>query len=98
MITVLGSHDGRVVARLVLGHGQDPAVELAARGWRGTVDAVDGVLGDLVLRYVVEPAEPVDPPLGPEGPGLTDAERARGRPAPAGRGVRRGRRARTGCC
>jgi 8-oxo-dGTP pyrophosphatase MutT (NUDIX family) len=75
VITVLGSHDGRVVARLALGHGQDPAVELAARGWRGTVEAVDGVLGDLVLRYVVEPTEPVEPPLGPEGPGLTDAER-----------------------
>lgn len=75
MITVLGSHRGRVVARLVLGHGQDPTVELATRGWQGTVEAVEGVLGDLVLRYAVQPADPVDRPLGPEGPGLSDAER-----------------------
>ena len=34
-----------------------------------------GTLSVATLRYAVRPAEPVDPPLGPEGPGLTDAER-----------------------
>ncbi|HYN65979.1 MAG TPA: NUDIX domain-containing protein [Ornithinibacter sp.] len=72
---MIGSHAGRDVARLVLGHGEDPTVELAALGWQGAVDAVDGVLGNLVLRYSVQPADPVPPPLGPEGPGLTAAER-----------------------
>ncbi len=75
MITVVGSHEGRVVARFALAHGEDPAMGLAVRGWPGTVVAVDGVLGDLTLRYAVQPAAPVDPPLGPEGPGLTAAER-----------------------
>ena len=59
----------------MLAHGEDPVVGLGARGWQGVVEGVDGVLGDLTLRYAVQPAEPVDPPLGPEGPGLTDAER-----------------------
>ncbi len=75
MITVVGHHDGRAVTSFVLAHGEDPAVGLAARGWPGSVVAVDGVLGDLTLRYEVQPAAPVDPPLGPEGPGLTEAER-----------------------
>jgi 8-oxo-dGTP pyrophosphatase MutT (NUDIX family) len=75
VITVVGSHDGRVVARFALAHGEDPALGLAVRGWPGTVVGVEGVLGDLTLRYAVQPAAPVDPPLGPEGPGLTDAER-----------------------
>ncbi|HET7820702.1 MAG TPA: NUDIX domain-containing protein [Ornithinibacter sp.] len=75
MITVVGHHDGRAVTSFVLAHGEDPAVGLAARGWPGSVVAVDGVLGDLTLRYEVQPAVPVDPPLGPEGPGLTEAER-----------------------
>lgn len=75
MINVVGSCRGRVVESFVLEHGEDPAVGLATRGWLGTVEGVDGVLGDLTLRYAVEPAEPVDPPLGPEGPGLTQAER-----------------------
>ena len=69
MITVVGSTDGHVVTRFVLEHGEDPAVGLAVRGWPGTVVAVEGVLGDLTLRYTVQPAAPVDPPLGPEGPG-----------------------------
>ena len=75
MITVVGSHEGRVVARFALAHGEDPAMGLAVRGWPGTVVGVEGVLGDLTLSYDVQPAAPVDPPLGPEGPGLTDAER-----------------------
>ena len=75
MITVVGSHDGRVVTTFVLAHGEDPVVGLAARGWPGSVVRVDGVLGDLTLLYAVHPAEPVDPPLGPEGPGLSAAER-----------------------
>ncbi len=75
MITVVGSQDGRVVTRFALAHGEDPAMGLAVRGWPGTVVGVEGVLGDLTLRYAVQPAAPVDPPHGPEGPGLTDAER-----------------------
>ena len=75
MITVVGTRDGEVVTRFALAHGEDPAVGLAVRGWPGTVVGVEGVLGDLTLRYAVQPAAPLDPPLGPEGPGLTDAER-----------------------
>ena len=75
MITVVGSHEGKVVTRFALAHGEDPAVGLAVRGWPGTVVGVEGVLGDLTLRYTVQPAAPVDPPLGPQGPGLTEAER-----------------------
>lgn len=75
MITVVGTHAGREVERFVLAHGEDPAVGLAARGWQGRVDGVEGVLGDLTLRYDVEPTTPVAPPLGPEGPGLTAEER-----------------------
>jgi ADP-ribose pyrophosphatase YjhB (NUDIX family) len=75
VITVVGSHEGKVVTRFALAHGEDPAVGLAVRGWPGTVVGVEGVLGDLTLRYNVQPAAPVDPPLGPQGPGLTDAER-----------------------
>ncbi len=75
MITVVGSPDGVEVVRFRLAHGEDPAVGLAARGWPGSVVGVEGVLGDLTLRYAVQPAAPVDPPFGPEGPGLTDAER-----------------------
>ncbi len=75
MITVVGSHEGKVVTRFALAHGEDPEVGLAVRGWPGSVVGVEGVLGDLVLRYAVTPAEPADPPLGPEGPGLTEAER-----------------------
>ena len=75
MITVVGSQGGRVVTRFGLAHGEDPAVGLAARGWPGTVVGVEGVLGDLTLRYAVQQAAPVDPPFGPEGPGLTEAER-----------------------
>ncbi len=75
MITVVGTREGEVVTRFALAHGEDPAVGLAVRGWPGTVVGVEGVLGHLTLRYAVQPAAPLDPPLGPEGPGLTDAER-----------------------
>jgi 8-oxo-dGTP pyrophosphatase MutT (NUDIX family) len=75
VITVVGSSHGVEVVRFRLGHGEDPAVGLAARGWPGSVVGVEGVLGDLTLRYAVQPEPPVDPPFGPEGPGLTDAER-----------------------
>lgn len=75
MITVVGSSDGVEVVRFRLGHGEDPEVGLAARGWPGSVVGVEGVLGDLTLRYAVQAQPPVDPPFGPEGPGLTDAER-----------------------
>ena len=50
MITVVGVHAGREVERFVLAHGEDPAVGLAARGWQGSVDAVEGVRGELTLR------------------------------------------------
>lgn len=80
MITVVGSHRGEVVTRFELGHGADPLEVLAARGWAGTPSGVDGVLGALTIRYAVEPA-PVgaapSPGAGPEGPGLTRAERRR---------------------
>lgn len=75
MITVVGTQGGQVVTRFALAHGEDPAVGLAARGWPGSVVGVEGVLGDLTLRYDVQPAEPADPPYGPEGPGLTADER-----------------------
>jgi 8-oxo-dGTP diphosphatase len=75
VITVVGVVDGRPVETFVLAHGEDPAVGLGTRGWQGVIEGVDGVRGDLTLRYAVRPAEPVDPPLGPEGPGLTDDER-----------------------
>ena len=80
MITVVGRHGGRDVVSLPLGHGDDPVEVLAARGWAGAVRSVDGVLGDLVLRYDVVPvrAPEVDSSVGgPEGPGLTHAERRR---------------------
>jgi 8-oxo-dGTP pyrophosphatase MutT (NUDIX family) len=75
VITVVGVVDGRPVETFELAHGEDPAVGLGTRGWQGVVEAVEGVRGDLTLRYAVQPAEPVDHPLGPEGPGLTDTER-----------------------
>jgi 8-oxo-dGTP diphosphatase len=75
VITVVGVVDGRPVETFVLAHGEDPAVGLGTRGWQGVIEGVDGVRGDLTLRYAVRPAAPVDPPLGPEGPGLTDDER-----------------------
>ena len=77
MITVVGWNRGRVVASFALGHGDDPVEGLAARGWAGRPQGVDGVLGDLTVRYAVEPVRPARPSTdGPEGPGLTHVERA----------------------
>lgn len=87
MITVLARHAGRDVVSVPLGHGRDPVDVLAAQGWRSaTTPVVEGVLGDLVLRYDVEPLAAAEPdaavrsPARPEGPGLTHAERRRIQP------------------
>ncbi len=80
MITVVGCRSGREVVSFALAHGEDPVAGLERRGWAGRVEAVEGVLGALTLRYVVEPVEhDVAPgePAGPEGPGLSHAERLR---------------------
>ncbi|HWS58459.1 MAG TPA: NUDIX domain-containing protein [Actinotalea sp.] len=80
MITVVGCRDGHDVVSFALAHGEDPVAGLERRGWIGSVEAVDGVLGDLTLRYAVEPVEPgaaAGEPAGPEGPGLSRAERLR---------------------
>lgn len=80
MITVVGCRAGRDVVTFALAHGEDPVAGLERRGWAGRVETVDGVLGDLTLRYAVEPvahdAAPEDP-VGPEGPGLSRSERLR---------------------
>lgn len=80
MITVVGRHGGRVVASFPLEHGADPVEVLAARGWTGTAQGVDGAHGDLTLRYAVVPSPTGAAPgtgtgTGPEGPGLTRAQR-----------------------
>ncbi|WP_392544641.1 NUDIX hydrolase [Oryzobacter telluris] len=78
MITVVGVQGGRTVAAFALGHGEDPLAGLRERGWAGHAERVEGVLGDLTLRYAVEAvvggARP--PALAdPQGPGLNAAER-----------------------
>lgn len=83
MITVVGVHGGRTVAAFALDHGADPLAGLHERGWVGRAEAVDGVRGDLTLRYAVEPvgrAVPVPEPPLPEGPGLSEGERLEVRP------------------
>lgn len=78
MITVVGDLEGREVVRFPLGHGGDPAAGLAARGWSGSVVAVDGVMGRLTLRYAVHAAPgpgAVPAPGESRGPGLTRGER-----------------------
>lgn len=77
MITVVGEHAGREVVSFALAHGEDPVAGLGARGWDAQVEAVEGVLGDLTFRYAVVPVEggSVNDPAGPEGPGLSRAER-----------------------
>lgn len=78
MITVVGVHAGRTVAAFALGHGDDPVAGLHGRGWRGRPERVDGLLGDLTLRYAVDPLGPSaarpDPVL-PRGPGLSAGQR-----------------------
>ncbi len=79
MISVVGARGDREVTRFVLGHGEDPLRGLAARGWAaGAVKALGG-LGDLVLRYEVEPVAADPGRSGPEQPAaaLSAAERAR---------------------
>ncbi|MFQ6171840.1 NUDIX hydrolase [Oryzobacter sp. R7] len=83
MITVVGVHEGRTVAAFALGHGEDPLVGLHARGWTGRAEAVEGVRGDLTLRYAVEPVRrggPPPEPVVPEGPGLSAGQRRSVRP------------------
>ena len=78
MITVVGRHGGRIVASFPLEHGADPVEVLAAGGWAGTAQEVDGVHGDLTLWYAVVPTSSDAAPgtgAGPEGPGLTHAQR-----------------------
>lgn len=80
MITVVGCRGGRDVVSFALAHGEDPVAGLERRGWAGRVESVDGVLGDLTLRYAVDPVPPDTAhggPGGPEGPGLSRAERLR---------------------
>ncbi|MGG5260216.1 NUDIX hydrolase [Phycicoccus avicenniae] len=80
MIVVRGERGGTEVVDFRLAHGEDPAAGLAARGWNGRSTGVEGVLGDLVLRYEVVPVTPLRSRQRPHGPGLDDAERARVRP------------------
>ena len=61
---------GNEVARLILGHGQDPTVLLAAHGWeaRRTRDVTSHTVTThvLTMTFEVEPARAVDPSLGGE--------------------------------
>jgi 8-oxo-dGTP pyrophosphatase MutT (NUDIX family) len=63
---------GAEVARLALGHGDDPAALLAAHGWQALQvrDVLTHPVGShvLTLIFVVEPLDPVDPSrAGPAG-------------------------------
>jgi 8-oxo-dGTP diphosphatase len=80
VITVVGTHAGREVVSFALAHGEDPLAGLERRGWAGRVEMVEGVLGDLTLRYAVAPVAHDAAPgevSGPEGPGLSRSERLR---------------------
>lgn len=72
MIRILGSgpDSPTPMIDIELGHGQDPVLELAARGYRGDLVAVLRPRpGDLTIRYAVEPlGEPVPVPQE-QGPG-----------------------------
>ena len=79
MITVSGERAGAVVVSFALGHGEDPVDALAARGWSVTAVVAEGVLGDLTLRYAVEPRPWDGPPASAvqtSGPGLTARQRS----------------------
>lgn len=79
MITVSGERAGGIVVSFVLGHGEDPVAALAARGWSVTAVAAEGVLGDLTLRYAVQPRPGEGHPAYPvraSGPGLTPRQRS----------------------
>ncbi len=80
MITVVGEHGGREVARFGLGHGDDPVAGLAARGWGARGVRALGGLGDLTLGYDVVPVQPRPDRTTAHGPGLTEHERAAARP------------------
>lgn len=78
MITVVGVSGGRTVAAFALGHGDDPVAGLRGRGWVGRAERVEGTLGDLTLRYAVDPLAPGAarrPAPGARGPGLSAADR-----------------------
>lgn len=54
MIAIVALSEGREVERFELGHGHDPAAELAARGWSGSpLSAVRSSPEDLEIRYAV---------------------------------------------
>lgn len=76
MITVVGREGGRHVVTFVLEHGEEPREGLAARGWAAGAVLAQGVLGRLRLVYEVTPARPLPARRGPQGPGLSDAERS----------------------
>lgn len=66
MIEVVALQRNSEVVRFDLGHGADPATELARRGWSGrAVSATRTSSQDITITYAVEPAgtasaEPVD--------------------------------------
>lgn len=80
MITITGFSGGAEMVRFELGHGQDPDVELARRGWAGPVAAVTGAAPVLTLRYAVA-AVPPSAPATDGGGGA--AERRAGAPTTA---------------
>jgi len=72
-VVVVAQNGTREVARFPLGHGADPATELARAGWTvRRVVAADLVGGELELRYSVEAATPSRPATRdvPTDPGL----------------------------
>ena len=101
VITVVGRPGGGSSRASRSGHGEDPDAGLAARGWQGRVVVVDGVLGDLTLRYAVQPARPATRPraVGP-GPGARPDRRRAGGASSRTSGSRRtpSSSPRSGCC
>ncbi len=70
MISVVALVEGREVERFELGHGRDPATELAARGWVGRpVSAVRTSPHDLAISYAVERSVPQPDRVPPGVPG-----------------------------
>lgn len=69
MITVTGrlaGGSGEDLLRFLLGHGEDPAAELAGRGWAGEPVDFRGRAPDLEIVYAVRPtAVTPPPPLAP---------------------------------
>ncbi|CAN7336564.1 NUDIX hydrolase [Knoellia sp. LjRoot47] len=55
MISIVALSEGREVERFALGHGHDPAAELAGRGWVGSpLSAARSSPDDLEIRYAVQ--------------------------------------------